>query len=660
MAEVIWRPSPDRVGGTQLRRFAEHVRTTYGLESADYAEVHRWSVRHPEQFWSELWDWLEVVGERGDRPLAEGDDFAATRFLPEARLNFAENLLWPTGGGEAIVAVAESGGRRSVSWDQLRSSVARVARSLEAEGVGPGDRVAAWLPNIIETVVLMLGSAAVGAVFSSGSPDFGVAGIVDRFSQISPKVLVGVDGYTYNGRVIPRAEELTEVASRLEGAPRVVVVPYLRQLGLGSGAAADDTSARAGGAIGWEDWLAEQDRDPVPFERFPFDHPLYILFSSGTTGVPKCMVHRAGGILLQHLKEHRLHCDIRRGDRVFYFTTAGWMMWNWLASVLGSGATAVLYDGSPFHPGPRRLFDLAEEERVTLFGISAKYLEAVAKAGVAPMESHDLTHLRTICSTGSPLVAEGYRYVYGRVKQDVHLASISGGTDICGCFVGGVPTEPVREGEIQGPILGMATEVWNEQGEPAEIGQRGELVCTRPFPSVPLRFENDPQGERFRRSYFERFPGVWAQGDFAVRTESGGFEILGRSDATLNPGGVRIGTAEIYRQVDSMVEVAESVVVGHEIGAGDTEVVLFVRTAEGVELDRDLESVIRDRIRTGASPRHVPARIIAVDDIPRTRSGKLAELAVREVIHGRPVENTAALANPEALEYFVNRLGDSP
>ena len=658
MAEVVWRPSPERAAESQLHRFAEWVATVHGLDSTDYADVHRWSVENPGEFWAAAWDWFGVVGERGEPTVEEGDDFADTRFLPGAELNFAENLL---GGddreGEAIVAVSESGRRRSLSWGELRSAVARVARALEREGVGPGDRVAAWLPNIVETVVLMLGTAAVGATFSSGSPDFGVDGIVDRFSQIGPKLLVGVDGYTYNGRVISRSAELDEVASRLDGLQRVVVVPYLEQLGVGGDRGPESDAV---GVIGWEKWLGPVDSEAVSFRRFPFDQPLYILFSSGTTGIPKCMVHRAGGILLQHLKEHRLHCDIRPGDRVFYFTTAGWMMWNWLASVLGSGATIVLYDGSPFHPGPQRLFDLAEQERVTLFGISAKYLEAVAKAGVVPLESHDLGALRMICSTGSPLVAEGYRYVYEHVKPDVHLASISGGTDLCGCFVGGIPTEPVREGEIQGPMLGMATEVWDENGGPAEIGRRGELVCTRPFPSVPLRFENDPGGERFHRSYFERFPGVWAQGDFAVRTESGGFEILGRSDATLNPGGVRIGTAEIYRQVDSMDEVAESVVIGHEIGGGDTEVVLFVRTAEGVELSEELQAAIRSRIRTGASPRHVPARILEVGDIPRTRSGKLAELAVREVVHGRPVENTSALANPEALEHFVGRLGDRP
>ncbi len=640
-----------------MHRFAEHVRDVYGLESTDYSEVHQWSVEHAGRFWSELWDWFGVVGERGARMVEHGDGFSETRFLPDAELNFAENLLRVTGDGEALVAIAESGRRRSLSWDELGSSVARVARALRAEGVGPGDRVAAWLPNIVETVVLMLGTATVGATFSSGSPDFGVAGIVDRFSQISPKVLVGVDGYTYNGKVISRVAELDEVASHLVGLRKVVTIPYLEQLGFEVAATGIEQSGLER-RDRWDEWLGEEPVDPVPFERFPFDHPLYILFSSGTTGVPKCIVHRAGGILLQHLKEHRLHCDIRPGDRVFYFTTAGWMMWNWLASVLGSGATAVLYDGSPFHPGPERLFDLAERERVSLFGVSAKYLEAVAKAGVAPSATHDLADLRMICSTGSPLVAEGYRYVYGGVKADVHLASISGGTDLCGCFVGGIPTEPVRAGEIQGPMLGMATEVWTEEGTPAGPGRRGELVCTQPFPSVPLRFENDPGGERFHRSYFERFSGAWCQGDFAVRTESGGFEILGRSDATLNPGGVRIGTAEIYRQVDSMEEILESVVIGREIGGGDTEVVLFVRTAAGVELDEELESRIRRRIRTGASPRHVPARILPVDDIPRTRSGKLAELAVREVVHGRPVENTAALANPEALAHFVARLGD--
>ncbi len=511
-----------------------------------------------------------------------------------------------------------------------------------SEGVEPGDRIAGMMPNMPEAVALMLAASSIGAVWSSCSPDFGVQGVLDRFGQIEPKLFFACDGYWYNGKRIDVADKVAQVTAKLPGLRRSVIVSYLGE--------AEAVANKAEKGVALDEALSAFAAKPVEFTRLPFDHPIYILFSSGTTGIPKCIVHRAGGVLLQHLKEQRLHADIREGDKFFYFTTCGWMMWNWLASGIGSGATLLLYDGSPFYPDGNVLFDYAAAEGMTYFGTSAKFIDAVLKAGLKPAETHDLSALRTVSSTGSPLSPEGFAFVYDAIKPDVHLASISGGTDIVSCFVLGVPTEPVWQGEIQGAGLGVAVDVWNDDGKPVR-GEKGELVCTKAFPSMPLEFWNDAQGEKYQAAYFERFDNIWCHGDFAEWTEHDGIVIHGRSDATLNPGGVRIGTAEIYNQVEQMPEIAEALCIGQDWDK-DVRVVLFVRLAEGVTLDDDLKARIKTKIRTGATPRHVPAKIIAVRDIPRTKSGKIVELAVRDIVHGRDVKNREALANPEALELY--------
>jgi acetoacetyl-CoA synthetase len=656
---ALWTPSPDRVAAADLTRFRARLETAESARFADYRALHRFSIEHRDRFWGHLWDHCAVVARRrGSVTLAGGDrmpgdprgDTPPTAWFPEARLNFAENLLLARGRpatGAALVFRSESGARRELSWGELRAAVASLAAALRGRGIGAGDRVAALLPNVPETVVAMLATASIGAIFSSSSPDFGTAAVLDRFGQIEPRVLFVCDGYWYGGKWF---DTLGRLAGLLAGLPTVeatIVVPY-------DWSGSIPTNARL---CWWADLVAPAGADDaaaeLSFASLPFDHPLYVMYSSGTTGKPKCIVHGAGGTLLQHLKEHRLHVDVRPGDRLFYFTTCGWMMWNWLASGLASGATLLLYDGSPFHPAPSALFDLAAAERVTIFGTSAKFLDAAAKAGVVPRRTHDLGALRTVLSTGSPLLPEGFDYVYRDVKDDVHLASISGGTDIISCFVLGNPTAPVERGEIQCAGLGMAVEVFDAEGRRV-VREPGELVCTRPFPSMPLSFWGDPDGSRYRAAYFERFPGVWHHGDWTMETEYSGFVIYGRSDAVLNPGGVRIGTAEIYRQVERLDEVVESIAVGQDWD-GDVRVVLFVKLREGVVLDGELEKRIRKAIRDNTSPRHVPAKILQVLDIPRTRSGKITELAVRDVVHGREVVNLGALANPEALEHFRDR-----
>ncbi len=629
----LWTPTPERIAGTNLTRFA----TLTGHAGAPYDALHRWSVQEPDEFWRTVWNVSGVVGSPGDTVREPGESMRFDRFFPGASLNVVDTFLRWSGDGEALVAFDERGVRRSVTWDELRDAVAATAAALHADGVGVGDCVAAWMPNVPETIIVMLAAAAVGAVFSSTSPDFGVSGVVDRFGQIEPSVLVACDGYLYGGKRFELVDRLAEIVRALPTLRRVIVVPHLGDVAVPTGTTtfAEWTQPHRGSAL-----------HPVPL---PFDHPWYVLYSSGTTGKPKCIVHRAGGVLLKHLMEHQLHCDISAGDRVMYFTTAGWMMWNWLASVLASGATALLYDGSPFHPDGDVLFDMASSERATLLGVSAKFIDSCAKAGLDPSANHEFSALRTLCSTGSPLSPDGFRYVYNHVKVDVHLASISGGTDLCGCFVGGDPTGPVWAGEIQRPVLGMAVDVWGPDKNsllPSEGA--GELVCTRSFPSMPLGFWNDDDGSRYRAAYYERFTDVWAQGDFASWTDHGGIVVHGRSDATLNPGGVRIGTAEIYRVVETLPEVVESLVFGQQWD-NDTRIVLLVRLASNATLSDELRSEIRSRIRSSATPRHVPAVIVAVDDLPRTRSNKLVELAVADVVHGRPVRNTEALANPEAL-----------
>jgi len=613
-----------------------------GRRFADYADIHAFSIAEREAFWSALWDFCGVIGEKGERVLVD-DRMPGARFFPDARLNFAENLLRCNGASEAMVFRGEDGSSLRLTWADLHALVSRLQQWLAAQGVGVGDRVAAMMPNRPETIAAMLATASLGATWSSCSPDFGVQGVIDRFGQIEPKVFIAIDGYFYAGKRLDLTDKVREVVARLPSLAAVLVVPYI--------GIADEVAESLGKeATTLPAITAQYAARPVTYERLPFNHPLCILFSSGTTGVPKCIVHGAGGTLLQHLKEHRLQCDLRAGDRFFYFTTCGWMMWNWLASGLATEATLILFDGSPFHPEPSVLFDLAQAERITLFGTSAKYIDACRKAGLAPARTHDLSSVRLITSTGSPLAPESFDYVYEAIKPDVHLASISGGTDIVSCFVGGSPISPVYRGEIQAPGLGMAVEVWDETGKPIRSG-KGELVCTRAFPCMPVMFWNDPGGKKYHAAYFERFEGIWCHGDFAEWTEHGGLIIHGRSDATLNPGGVRIGTAEIYAQVERIPEVVEALAIGQEWD-NDVRVVLFVRLREGVVLDDALKERIRREVRTGASPRHVPARIVQVADIPRTKSGKITELAVRDVVHGREVKNKEALANPEALDLY--------
>jgi acetoacetyl-CoA synthetase len=611
------------------------------MELPDFDALYRWSVEQPEVFWPSVWELGQVVASRKwDRVLDRPDAMPGARWFPGARLNFAENLLRRDDEDPALLFRGEGGERSTLSFRELRAQVGAMAAWMQSAGVRPGDRVAGLMPNRPETVVAMLAAASLGAVWSSASPDFGADGVVDRFGQIAPRVLIGIDGYYYDGKVIDIRPKLAEVVQRIPSLQRVVLVPWVSD-GLDDDALPCPLDVFPG-------LLAEHWGSPLPAAQLPFEHPLYILFSSGTTGRPKCIVHGAGGTLLQHLKELMLHTDLSAGDRFFYYTTCGWMMWNWLVSGLAVGATLVLFDGSPFFPDPGVLWDLAEEEGVTVFGASAKYLAAIEKAGLKPREGRDLSRLRTLLSTGSPLAPESFDYVYRHVAPDVLLASISGGTDIVSCFALGNPLLPVYRGELQCRGLGLAVEVFDARGR-SVVGQRGELVCTRPFPSMPLGFWDDPDDSRYQAAYFDRFPGVWTHGDFAELTPRGGLVIYGRSDTVLNPGGVRIGTAEIYRVVEGVEAVLESAAVAQD-WEGDQRILLLVVLRPGRALDDGLRDDIRRRIRSRLSPRHVPARILQVEEIPRTRSGKIVELAIRDIIHGREVKNREALANPQALE----------
>ena len=631
---------PDAPATTSMARFAAAALERHGLDDG-FSALHTWSVDDLAGFWSLVWDHCSVLGDRGASVVEMGPSMPSTRFFPQASLSVVENLLRLSGSDEALVAIDERGNRRSRTWDDLRGRVACLAGALHDLGVGAGDRVAAWLPNSIEAIEVMLASASLGAIFSSSSPDFGVNGVLDRFGQIEPKVLVAQDGYWYNGKHFDCLERLAEIRS---GLPSLLATVIVGERSLD-------------GCLDYETFL--RGGAPVTPRRFSFDHPWYVLYSSGTTGVPKCIVHRTGGVLLQHMKEHQLHCNIATGDRVLYFTTTGWMMWNWLVSTLASGATAILYDGSPTAPSASRLFDLVDQERVTLLGVSAKFIDSVRKMDLRPVSTHSLASLRTICSTGSPLSPEGFEWVYQSVKADVHLASISGGTDLCGCFVGGDPTRPVWSGEIQGPMLGMAVDVFDESRTTMHDKPLtpGELVCTAPFPSMPLGFWGDgvdglpnpaQPGPKFLGAYFERFTGIWAQGDFASWTSHDGVIIHGRSDTTLNPGGVRIGTAEIYRVVEQIPEVLESCVFGQEKD-NDVRVVLLLRLAPDAELTERLVDEVKSRIRRACTPRHVPALVLRVNDLPRTRSNKLVELALADAVNGRQVRNSEAIANPECI-----------
>ncbi len=645
MSNPIWTPSEERVHKSNMFAFMQR----HGFDS--YRELYEWSVLHPEEFWPEMWKFADLVGDPGEEVvhgldrMAPPDRELGPRWFPGARLNFAENLLRYRDDLDAIVAWNEQGRQRVITWAELHDEVARVAAALREHGVRSGDRVAAFIPNIPEAVIAMLATASIGAVWSSCSPDFGVQGVLDRFGQIEPKILFCADSYTYAGKHIECLSRASQVAEKIPSIEQIVIVAY--------GDRKPDMSGLPR-AVLWDEFAASS-WGVVEFERMSFDHPLYILYSSGTTGLPKCMVHGAGGTLLQHYKELLLHTDLKRDDRVFYFTTLGWMMWNWLMSALAVGSTIVLYDGAPFPADGDLLWRMAADEKITVFGTSARFLSMCEKQGIEPSK-HDLSSLKTILSTGSPLAINSFDWVYANVKKDVHLASISGGTDIVSCFAGGNPMLPVYRGELQCRALGMAVHVFNSEGEPV-IEEPGELVCTRPFVSMPTGFWNDPDGVKYYAAYFDKYPGVWRHGDWSEITSHDGMIIYGRSDATLNPGGVRIGTAEIYRQVEQLPEILESVAIGQEIadGApGDVRVVLFVRLREGEILDEPLRERIRKHIRANTSPLHVPKKIIQVNDIPRTISNKISELAVRDVVHGRAVSNTEALANPASLKLFEN------
>lgn len=641
--QPLWVPDKAQVENSQIFRFAREVEKATGLSFADYDSLWRWSVEHPGPFWSALWDFCGVIGDKGSVALRDGDKMPGAKFFPEARLNYAENLLRRRDHGVAMIFRDEKEDERSLTFEDVYDQVSRWAQALRAAGIKQGDRVAAFMPNMPETMIAMMATAALGAIWSSASPDFGTQGLLDRFGQIEPTIFIAVDGYYYGGKTIDCLQKVREVQPHLKGLQKTIIVPFTQ--------AKPDLSGLAN-TVTLGEFIAPYAAGEIDFQRVAFDHPLFIMFSSGTTGIPKCIVHSHGGPLLQLMKEHKLQCDIKRNDRVFYFTTCGWMMWNWLVTALASEATLLVYDGSPFYPNGRVLWDFTSTHHCTLFGTGAKYIDALKGNHIRPMDHYDLSDLRTITSTGSPLVHESFDFVYDAIKKDVHLASISGGTDIVSCFVLGNPISPVWRGEIQGAGLGMAVDAFDDDGKPIASGAgSGELVCTKPFPCMPVGFWNDADGSKYHKAYFERFENIWCHGDWIERPAHGGFIIHGRSDATLNPGGVRIGTAEIYRQVEQIPEVFESIAVGQDWD-NDVRVILFVKMKPGHSLNADITDRIKKQIRAGASPRHVPAKIIEVTDIPRTKSNKIVELAVREVIHGRPVKNVEALANPEALALY--------
>jgi acetoacetyl-CoA synthetase len=642
MSKPIWEPGTERIERANLNRFMRFVRESTGDEDIQrYSPLYEFSIRHPERFWPLVWEFCGIRAQGEHEPvLVDRERMPGAKWYPNVRLNFAQNLLRFKDDRAAIVFRNEWGHKRELSYAQLHTEVGRVAHALREAGVTVGDRVAGFMPNLPETIVAMLATTSIGAIWSSCSPDFGINGVVDRFGQIAPKVLFTADQYGYGGKRFDCLEKIRGVIDRMPSVERVVVVPY-------SGEPLDLGGLRD--AVSWPEFAGDGEH-ALKFEMLPFDHPVYVMYSSGTTGVPKCIVHGAGGTLIQHLKELVLHTDLKREDRFFYYTTCGWMMWNWFASGLAVGATLVAYDGSPSHPDGNALWTLADEVGISVFGTSAKWLSAIEKAGVKPRQTHKLIHLKTILSTGSPLAPESYDYVYRDVKDRVLLASISGGTDIISCFALGSPLLPVYRGELQCRGLGMKVEILDDSGKPVR-GEKGELACTAPFPSMPVFFWNDEDGSKYRNAYFSRVPNVWCHGDHALLTEHDGIVIYGRSDATLNPGGVRIGTAEIYRQVEQIPEVLESVAVGQH-WQDDERVVLFVRLRDGIVLDDALRERIVKQIRANTTPRHVPAKIVQIADIPRTISGKITEIAVRDTIHGLPVKNTDALANPQALDLY--------
>ena len=636
---VLWRPSSKIKEESNLNQFIKNFVDEFKNQSdVKYEELWKWSIEKPEKFWDSIWDYLNVLGEKGDILLKDKDKMPGARFFPNAKLNYTENVLKNKNEPLAIISEREDGLKSKISTLELKDKVLKLAGWLKENGISKGDRVCAYMPNCPETIITMLATASLGAVFSSCSTDFGVAGVLDRFQQIEPKILVTVDGYLYNGKAIERHEEVHQIVQGLNTLQNVLILKYLNENHLKY-------------SFSYKDFDSVYRSKPLEnFTKVNFNDPLYIVFSSGTTGAPKCIVHGVGGVLLQHAKEHKLHANIHKGDRVFYFSTCGWMMWNWLLGALFSEATIILYEGSPFYGGPNKLWDLAEKEKINLFGTSAKYIDAVRKSGYKPNKHNQLKFLKCLCSTGSPLSPESFDFINKFISSEMQIGSISGGTDILSCFVLNNPLDEVISGEIQCRGLGMAVDVFDEEGN-SVTDTPGELVCTKPFPSMPVMFWNDPDGKKYQEAYFDYYPNVWRHGDWTKLTKRGTLVIFGRSDATLNPGGVRIGTAEIYKVVESFEQILESIVIGQE-WEDDIRIVLFVKLKEKASLDEKLKTEIKNKLRQLVSPRHVPAKIISVADIPRTRSGKITELAVRDVIHGKKIKNIEALSNPEALDLF--------
>ncbi len=645
MSRLVWKPSEEQIKNSQIAKFIAYVTEKTGQVLQNSDELYNWSIEKPEEFWDLFWHFSHIKASKlRDQVLVNADNMLNAKWFVGSKLNYAENLLKRRDDDLALVFRGEDKVEWKFTFNQVYTIVASLAKELRRLGVKEGDRVGGYLPNLPQTVMAMLATTSIGAVWSSCSPDFGVQGVLDRFGQIEPKVMFTIDGYHYNGKHIDCVEKVSEIVAKLPSIEKVIVIPY---------AGSQKEIASINNAIYWDDFIKDKTADTIEFEQVSFDHPLFIMYSSGTTGVPKCIVHSVGGTLIQHLKEHILHTDLKYGDRLFYFTTCGWMMWNWLVSGLAVGATLLLYDGAPTYPGPSVLWDYAADYKMTVFGTSAKYLSSLEKTGYKPKEHGGLEHLAAILSTGSPLLPESYDFVYRDIKKDVRLCSISGGTDIISCFALGNPVKPIHRGELQQRGFGLSVNVFTDEGKPAKVNEKGELVCTKPFPCQPIYFWNDPDKVKYKKAYFERFENVWCHGDYASISEDSGLTIYGRSDTTLNPGGVRIGTAEIYRQVETIPEILEGLVIGQETG-DDVRVILFVKMQPGATLTDEIRQKINQKIKVGASPRHVPAKIIQVADIPRTISGKIVELAVKNVVHGEEVKNKEALANPESLKLFEN------
>ena len=643
MTKPLWEPSEEQIKQSNMYAFMSGVNQKYDKDFKQYADLYQWSVDHIDQFWSQMWEYADIIASKPyDQVIDDAGKMPGAKWFFGARLNFAENLLRFRDDQTALVFRGEDRINRRLTYAQLYSEVAKTAKALRDLGLQSGDRVVGFMPNMPESIVAMLAAASIGATWSSCSPDFGIKGVLDRFGQIRPRVLFTADGYFFKGKKLDSLERITNILKQIDSVEKVVVVPYTEESPNISGVP---------NAVLYDDFKSPDANLEIIFEQLPFDHPLYIMYSSGTTGLPKCMVQSAGGILLNQMKEHLLHTDMKRQDNIFYFTTCGWMMWNWLTCALSTGATLLLFDGNPFHPGPEALWQMAEEEKMTVFGTSAGYIAALMSTGLRPKEKFNLSSLRALLSTGSPLSVEGFEFVYEAVKEDLQLASISGGTDINGCFALGNPMGPVYTGELQCRGLGMKVEAFDDNAQPV-YGRQGELVCTAPSPSMPIYFWYDADGKKYHSAYFDVYPGVWRHGDYIEVNERGGVTIYGRSDTTLNPGGVRIGTAEIYRQVEQLEEIDDSLVVGQSWD-NDVRVILFIKPAEGIELSEALKTKIKTTIRANASPRHVPAKIIQVPDIPYTLNMKKVELAVKKTIEGKVVNNKDALRNPEVLDFFA-------